>query len=62
MSFILKTIKLLRLGSAVDQIFKINTSRCLLVCFCESLRYFEQFPSDLHFSHISYELKFLSLF
>ena len=39
--FTLKTMKLLRLRSVVDQIFKINTSRYLQGCFCESFHYLD---------------------
>ena len=32
--------------SCRQDIFKMNMSWCLLECFCELFRYFEQFPSD----------------
>ena len=41
--FILTTMKLPHLRSVVDQILKMNTSWCLLGCFCESFRYLEQY-------------------
>ena len=47
--FILKTMKFLCLKSVVDQIFKMNTSWCLLRSCSKSNHYFKQFPSDLHF-------------
>ena len=48
-SFILKTMKLLRFRSVATQIFKMNTSWCLLGCSWESFSNFDQFPIDLHF-------------